>query len=83
MKTNNIYVGSLNVITDVKVVYISDFEEHITTRSEGVEFVLVKSKKNVFGKLIMKDLNTNKRYGISVPSKIGKIYIPHKFNLYI
>lgn len=76
MKTDNIYYGIVRVSTNVKKEG-NYFWDGITstTFSTGFKPVLVLVKKNIAGKTIVKDLNTNEKYTTVIPLEIGKLFI--------
>ena len=70
MNTNNVYYADAYIVISRK-----DNGDTIHIRSKELKPVLVLYKKNIFGKVIAKDLNNNKKYGFSATGlKIGKIW---------
>lgn len=81
MKTKNIYIAQLAISEDITVNgslfdYYFGLGIHRSVEYRKIKYILVKTKEDIYGDLIGKDLNTNKKYLCEVPFFEGKLFIP-------
>ena len=81
MKTDNIYIAMLNVVTERKKGNASGFRLYgipiynYMITSKPLKPVLILYKKDKYGGSIIKDLNTKDEYSFQIPSERGSIFV--------
>ena len=81
MKTDNVYICMLNVVTRVKrgkdtgfrLYNIPLHDRIITFKPLNPVLVLYEAKKD--GENVVKDLNTKEQYSFVLPTEVGKIFV--------